>query len=54
MLYTVSYSSTMCNKKTSQRNVPIPILLDGNRNFGLDNGINTSDLIGDFPSALEE
>jgi len=33
---------------------PIPILLDGNGNFGLDDGINTSDLVSNLPGAFEQ
>ena len=34
--------------------VAIAIFRDGDRDFGLDNGVDTANLVGDLPSTLEE
>ena len=34
--------------------LPVSIFLDGYRNLGLDDGVDTTDLVCDLPSALEE
>ena len=41
-------------KQAEKKDIPIPILLDGNRNLGLDDGINTSDLISNLPGAFKQ
>jgi hypothetical protein len=49
------FISIISQRKESKRvDIPIPILLDGNRNLGLDDGIDTSDLISNLPGALEQ
>lgn len=33
---------------------PVTVFSDSNRHLGLDDGVNTSDLVGYFPSGLKE
>lgn len=33
---------------------PVSVFLDSDWNLGLDDGVDTSDLVGDLPSTLEE
>lgn len=40
--------------KRRKSDSPVSIFLDGDWDLGLDDGIDTSDLVGDLPSALEE
>jgi hypothetical protein len=49
------YISARLQQMESKRvNIPIPILLDGNGNLGLDDGIDTSDLISNLPGAFKQ
>jgi hypothetical protein len=49
------YISIISQQKESKRvDIPIPILLDGNWNLGLDDGIDTSDLISNLPGAFKQ
>ena len=40
--------------QTRMHDLPISIFLDSNGDLGFDDGIDTSNLVGDFPRALEE
>ena len=41
-------------KESVEKNSPVPIFPNSDWDFGLDDGVDTSDLVGYLPSALEQ
>jgi hypothetical protein len=48
------YQHHLQAQRIKEKDIPIPILLDGYRNLGLDDGIDTSDLISNLPGAFKQ